>query len=88
MSQMITYGIDCPHCDDGFAGTTTLDLTQPEDGPIRIDLEMSVAQSELTCDQCGCSFYVGDLDIQAENEECPVENEDDEDDEDQDGVTS
>lgn len=72
----IKYVIDCQHC-DGIASSTTLDTGQPDDGTLEIDIELSVAQSAFTCDRCGCRFFTGDIEVSAENEECP----DDEDDE-------
>lgn len=74
----ITYGIDCRHDNcSGFASTTTLDCSQPADGTIRIDIAMAIEQTTLTCDSCGCEFYIGDVDVQAEHDECPEDDDED-----------
>jgi hypothetical protein len=60
---ILEIGFDCPHCDDAFACTRTLDFSQSGDqSKIQVDFEMLVAQSTFECPECGCSFWTGDVD--------------------------
>lgn len=84
MAIEIVYEVDC-HC-GGTATSTTLALGQPEeDGRVHIDVDLSIGQTEFECDDCGCTYYTGDIDVASDDEDdCAgpdVDAEDDEDDE-------
>jgi ribosomal protein S27AE len=69
VSVTITYTVACGKC-GGEATSTTLDLTNPQpDGSLRIDLEMTAAQEEFECSNCGATVYTGDLDVMTEDED-------------------
>jgi hypothetical protein len=88
MSQIITYYFDCPHgCGGEAEAGATLDLTQPDDGPLRIDIDMAVSQTFFTCNTCGHDFCTGDLTDGVYDEEggdCDHEDEDEDEGEDED----
>jgi hypothetical protein len=76
-TRTITYFIVCPHCNND-ASSTTLDVTQPNNESIRIDVELSVGQLDVTCEGCGCVFSI-ELIIEPYRVECPRDQDDDED---------
>lgn len=77
MSKLITYFIECPHDCDGEAESTTLDTTQPDSGPLRIDVAMAVESETFVCNKCGCEFFTGDLHVEDEGEKCYFEDDED-----------
>ena len=78
----IVYETDC-HC-GGTATSTTLAMDQPDvHGQVHIDIDMSISQTYLTCNDCGCSYGTGDIEFFNDDEDsCPGSDPDDEDDED------
>ena len=78
----IVYETDC-HC-GGTATSTTLAMDQPDvHGQVHIDVDMSIGQTYLTCNDCGCSYGTGDIEFFNDDEDsCPGSDPDDEDDED------
>ena len=79
----IVYETDC-HC-GGTAASTTLAMDQPDvHGQVHIDVDMSIGQTYLTCNDCGCSYGTGDIEfiISDDEDSCPGSDPDDEDDED------
>lgn len=80
----VIYEIECPCCGSP-AESRTLHMDQPEEsGAVRIDVELSVGQTQFTCTGCDCTPFVGDIDVFNE-EECPDEADEDDDSEDEDG---
>lgn len=80
MSLVIVYQVDCPHCGEP-AESRTLHVDQPEpDGTVRIDVELSVGQTQFECTSCDCAPYVGDIDPYLDGE-CDTEGADEDDEE-------
>jgi transcription elongation factor Elf1 len=67
MPTVIKMTYDCEKC-GGEASTSTLDFTQDNPEVITLDIEMVCSQQRLDCEDCGTSYYTGDLDILNEDE--------------------
>ena len=62
MAVTIVYKVEC-HC-GGDATATVLDLDNPVDGRITIDVGVAVARTVYECERCGCVTGTGDIDTE------------------------
>lgn len=82
--MVIKYTMECDHCGERFTAQRILDLTQDDEGSVEIDLQ-HVGGFSATCPDCGCEFYIPDLQdyIEVDDSDC-YDNDEDEDYDDQD----